>query len=94
MGLAPLLSMPATRRAPHVALAVWPGKAMSSLEPDVAFKDIPSPFPSEDAHRRAIHESREGANGILGEEASKLWREVAFSLPESCRTLLAEVLKG
>lgn len=93
MGIAPLLSMPPTRRAPYVALAVWPGEAVRSREPDVAFIDIPTPFATEQEHKQALHVTEAEVKGILGDEASESWREVAFSLPGACRPRLAGKLE-
>ena len=79
MGFAPFLSMPETRRAPYVCLALWPGQRTKTKEEGiVSFKDMPSRLAPEQ-HKKLIESTLEGVDDILGEERSKEY--VAFILP-------------
>jgi len=94
MGFAPLGCMPVTRRAPHVALAVWAGAKLNayrrSPEGVVGFIDAPV-LGANDAHldqdgQQSIWDSTMGrVRELLGdppEDDLKL-KDVAFCLPEA-----------
>ena len=88
MGFAPLGAMPATRRAPYVALALWGGDEENEFkrkrEVDLGFIDIPTRLTKEkyDATmKRTDKEVRELLNDPP-EDVVHL-RRVAFCLPRS-----------
>lgn len=82
LGLAPLFSMPATRRTPYLAIALWPGKPKKAKNAKdwVGFIDMPSKL-EPTAHRRALVKSTDTARAILGDDAGEHWRQVAFRFP-------------
>ena len=83
LGLAPLLSMPVTRRTPYVAIALWPGQAKKAKD-WVGFIDMPSKMAPK-AHGRALSNSARAASSILGDDAGEHWRKVAFRLSGEVR---------
>tara|TARA_B100001750_G_scaffold241194_1_gene252206 strand:- start:686 stop:1333 length:648 start_codon:yes stop_codon:yes gene_type:complete len=91
LGLAPMLSMPVTRRAPYVAIALWPGQQKKRKQPreDVGFIDMPSNLDSK-KHRALISASTKNANAILGDDAAEHWREVAFRFPPTLSRLIPD----
>jgi hypothetical protein len=82
MGFAALLSMPVTRRAPFVGIALWPGTAKEPDSETVAFKDIPSPFEDPEIHRQMLTEVRRGVRDLVGDEESQHLYQIAFRLPK------------
>lgn len=79
MGFAPFLSMPETRRAPYVCLALWPGQRTKTKEEGiVSFKDMPSRLPA-DQHKKLIDATLESVGEILGEDRSGEY--ITFILP-------------
>ena len=91
MGLAPLLSMPVTRRAPFPAIALWPGKPRkkSKKGESVSFGDIPSPFEGTE-HGAALSASTDRTRELMGLDDPEQgpWRSVAFCLsPEAAAHL-------
>jgi hypothetical protein len=81
MGLAPMLSMPATRRTPYVAVALWPGPPRKEKD-WVGFIDMPSGLET-DPHQRAFDSSGAVVSDILGDDGGTHWHEVAFRIPQS-----------
>jgi hypothetical protein len=78
MGFAPLMTMPITRRAPYVALAMWPGAARKANQDVVGFIDMPSHF---DDHKKLLGESKAAVEALLGEDPEHApWRSTAFAL--------------
>lgn len=92
MGFAPLGSMPVTRRAPYVALSLWPGgrdnphftKSPGDL---VSFADAPTNL-SKDAHDKLWETTARETRTMLGDPFDDVvWlRRVTFCLPESDTT--------
>ncbi len=81
MGLAPLLSMPQTRRAPYVAIAAWPGKQTLSTGDEVGFIDMPTKHLDDDERSELVRESSENVETYLGADPDEApWRDVAFCL--------------
>jgi hypothetical protein len=82
MGFAPLMSMPVTRRAPYVGLAVWPGPQKPNSKPTnaVGFIDIPLDL-STVQYQSSMESTKEKVKMLLGEDP-KHWRKVAFALPK------------
>ena len=99
MGFAPLGSMPVTRRAPFVAIAVWGGpklnpyKSRKMKTPDrpdeVGFVDMP-PLQPEAAYDSVWDATRKKVGELIAlpQEGSAL-PTVAFCLPSGCAPLLA-----
>lgn len=90
LGLAPMMGMPPTRRAPYVGLALWPGPPRTSNKSGkVDLKDVPSPLPKSQ-HKGVRDETRERVSALFGERFEKTeWQSLAFKLPaESCGPLL------
>lgn len=67
MGFAPLLTMPPTRRAPYVAIALWPGKARDPDQSSVDFKHIPSPIDDDDKRKAALDRVRADVRELVGD---------------------------
>lgn len=86
MGLAPLFSMPATRRAPYAGVALGPGAARVSRGGQVGFIDIPSGL-KEPERRKALRETSAFVNQVF-EEDPEPWRQIAFCLDERMGSLL------
>lgn len=80
MGLAPMMNMPTTRRAPHVALALWPGPAKKKKKSWVGFIDMPSEMRAP-AHEKALEQSVATVSEILDDDGGEHWRDVAFRIP-------------
>lgn len=91
LGLAPLFEMPVTRRAPFIALALWPGPRTTSKDRPVGFRDMPS---SHDAPRRKelIDKTQETVRGLMDPEDRAIeWERVTFRLPAAtCEALRLE----
>ncbi len=88
MGLAPMFAMPASRRAPYLALALWTGAADAHNESgEVGFVDMPSKL-EQSAHRRGLWNSMRSVDEILGADAGPHWRTIAFRFSESSTHLL------
>lgn len=84
MGLAPLLSMPPTRRAPFVGLALWPGVQSRNEGPSVDFHDIPLPLDLADddaARRQMFKQVKEKTTKLFAQTPERNWREISFCLP-------------
>ncbi len=80
LGMAPLLTMPLTRRAPYCAIALWPGSPRKEGEDRVGFIDMPSGLP-DDKHRQMLQSSTDTVRNLLGEEPKEApWRNVTFCL--------------
>lgn len=80
LGMAPLLTMPLTRRAPYCAIALWPGSPRKEGEDRVGFIDMPSGLPA-DKHRQMLQSSTDTVRNLLGEEPKEApWRNVTFCL--------------
>lgn len=89
MGFAPLGSMPVTRRAPYVAIAVWPGghenthPKYSSPEGKVGFVDCKMPDKDHD-YDHLWKQTRDEVCSLLASpppDDNRTLREVAFCLP-------------
>lgn len=98
MGLAPLGSMPATRRAPYVALVAWTGgrenEHWTKQKPgEVSLVDMPLPEGMSPAkYRTAFASTRRRVKrlkSVLREGAAEPY--VAFCLPAECGELLPDV---
>lgn len=93
MGFAPLGSMPVTRRAPYVAIALWAGghenQHKPSKRPDVGFVDFPVPM-EEPEHTAVWNETKNEVRRLLSDPAedAALLRRVAFCLPEDVAAAL------
>lgn len=91
MGFAPLGTMPATRRAPYVAVAAWAGGVANTImrvpsDGSIGFVNGPHPSPDDvEAHRRLLTQSDEKTRAILSRPPEDVvWlRKVAFLLPRS-----------
>lgn len=81
MGLAPLLSMPMTRRAPLVVLALWPGPPRpTSKGKGLSFMDMPSGLDAA-LHAEQLFRSTEMTERALGESPKTApWRRVTFCI--------------
>ena len=82
MGLAPLLSMPPTRRAPFVGLALWAGNATHDANRStVDFHDIPNPIKLE-KRPEAFERVRRTVDELMGNRKDEVdWRKISFALP-------------
>lgn len=96
MGLAPLGTMPATRRAPYVCIAAWTGGHENAfrkrVEPVVHFLDVDlSPYRlSSERYKRLRKESEKATAAILFDDSASNYRNVAFRLSAAAsRTLSA-----
>jgi len=96
MGLAPLGTMPVTRRAPHFAIVVWGGPHLNPHLPKtdrVGVASAPTGL-SKAAHKRLMKTTDERVRELLTEPAEdRVWlRQIAFILQrevhESARDLL------
>lgn len=92
MGFAPLLSMPATRRAPYVALALWPGDPREgSKRVRLSFNDMPSHHEQE-THDDLFDKTTALSTTLLGEvPAEAPWRKTTFAFEQEHAVLLAAV---
>lgn len=95
MGLAPLGSMPATRRAPYVGLAAWPGGLVNPFwtKPTpgrVGLVNMPLPGKMNEEAYASAYEKTERDVRLLKEslEEGAARPDVAFCLPPSCRERL------
>lgn len=95
MGLAPLGSMPAMRRAPYVALAAWTGPLANDFWTTptpgrVGLVNMPLPGTwTADAYKKVYDATKKDVRDLkrtLGEGAAR--PDVAFCLPTSCRERL------
>lgn len=99
MGLAPLGTMPATRRAPYVALVAWTGghenehwTKRTPGEVGLVNMRLPSSLAPIDKYRAAFQTTRDTVKEIkaaLAEGAAE--PNVAFCLPADCAEMLADV---
>ncbi len=100
MGFAPLLTMPLPRRAPYVAIALWPGAAREGNDGDtVGFIDMPSnEFPD---RKKMLKESgvvgRGDIHGLRVRKTSRFTAQrpgptVALQMPRQHITTLGEHL--
>lgn len=98
MGLAPLGEMPVTRRAPHVALVVWPGAHLNEhpkpkrSETEVGLTSCPLPkhLLERDAYKLAWDRTRSDVAAALAYPKEATARpHIAFSLHEDMRRILA-----
>jgi hypothetical protein len=88
MGFGPFSTMPATRRAPYVCLATWPGghdnpRRKKYREPVVDFLDSALPRPLTDGEYRSMWDASVARTGeILSEQqdSPSFYRQVAFRL--------------
>lgn len=79
MGLAPLLTMPITRRAPYVAIAAWPGSARKPDVDAVGFGDMPSGLG--DRHKPTLSRTRALTREMLADDPDRdVLGEIAFCL--------------
>ena len=94
MGLAPLVTMPITRRSPHTCLALWPGKPSNSrrfkrAEDGVLdFLDTQHQLPDA-AHQQIMKKSQDATGELMKSPTDDVrhYRHVAFVLPRgSCGT--------
>ena len=98
MGLAPLGTMPATRRAPYTSVIVWPGgrdnpHKESRTDGVVGFIDGNHGL-SKDAFETTLAETSDATRRVLrtdGEKSKELYR-IAFTLPASVRPILEPLL--
>lgn len=81
MGLAPLLSMPVTRRAPYVAIAAWPGEPQDPAASETAFIDMNSDL-DEALHRTKLKQTQSLTRTMLAGDAhaKHALRKIAFCL--------------
>jgi hypothetical protein len=94
MGLAPLGSMPVTRRAPYVALFVWPGKHANPHRPEpqpkpsVSVVDMPPGVQPADYHD-VFKKSQDSTKALLDQTMDgPLGTKMTFRLESSVRGLL------
>lgn len=79
MGLAPLLTMPLTRRAPFVAIAAWPGGPKKPATDTVGFGDMRSNLG--DQHKATFAKTRDLSSQMLADDPDKAQLgEIAFCL--------------
>lgn len=83
MGLAPLLTMPVTRRAPFVAIAAWPGTSRKPTAKVVGFIDMPDD--SDEAEHAAKIASTEikTARHLAGDPDADILKRIAFRFSSS-----------
>jgi hypothetical protein len=95
MGLAPLGTMPVTRRAPHTCIAAWTGghqnKFRRTKDPVVHFLDVDLTGYRLDAdkYKRRTVASKEATAAILLNDKASYYRNVAFRLSASVKDQLA-----
>ncbi len=89
MGFAPLGSIPVTRRAPYVALALWPGDRDNpyfdkSPQGLVSFADAKTDFPQETHDKLWDTSAKESREMLQDPFDDVVWmRRVTFCLPEA-----------
>jgi len=97
LGLAPLGTMPVTRRAPYVVLVVWPGGFANRFRPAAArtvasLSDMPADaWPNEAAYSKTEAETKELRADIIATDAGSADGaddRVTFSLGPAARSAL------
>lgn len=92
MGLGPLGSMPITRRAPYMAIALWPGGQENPFRQEprkrVSLADMPHSLPRDihDTYWRRTEENK--ARYLDGQSEGSARPRVTFCLPVSVRSLI------
>jgi hypothetical protein len=92
MGLGPLGTMPLTRRAPYVAIALWPGGQENPFRQEprkrVSLADMPHSL-TEEVHATFWEKTEENkARYLAGQEEGAARPRVTFCLPSSVRPLI------
>lgn len=90
MGLAPLFTMPVTRRSPYMGIALWPGPPGKEEQEEVGLIDTPTPH-MDKGQRRKTFRTTEGLvkKFFDSDDEMVFWREVSFCLR---RDLTAPIL--
>lgn len=78
MGLAPLLTMPVTRRAPFVAIAAWPGPPRKPNAKFVGFIDMPDDSDEAEHASKLKHTEARTAEHLAGDPDADILKRVAF----------------
>lgn len=92
MGLAPLGTMPLTRRAPYVSIVLWPGGQENPYRQEprkrVSLADMPHSL-SEDVHDSYWRQTEENkARYLEGQDEGAARPRVTFCLPKEVRSLI------
>lgn len=104
LGMAPLLTMPAPRRAPYAALALWPGPSRSPAGDQAAqaaqktrtalgITDIPTPYADRAQHEEMLAATEADVAQVFG-GATKPWRKITFCLDARHQVAVEAALKG
>ena len=65
MGMAPIFTMPGTRRTPYACLALWPGRKRFKKPGALSFNDMPSRL-DESAHKEMIEATKKDVAKFYG----------------------------
>lgn len=80
MGLGPLFSLPVTRRAPYLGLALWPGPPRRREGcTGVSFYDIRHGLPK-DTRESYRERTTKRVNELMGTDKEMSWRDITFRL--------------
>jgi hypothetical protein len=97
MGLAPLGTMPATRRAPYTCIAAWTGgrdnRFKKKIEPLVHFLDVDLTGYrlTSDRYKRLRKDSEKLTAGLLFDDSASHYRNVAFRLSAASAQALSKL---
>lgn len=80
MGLAPLLTMPITRRAPFVALAAWTGPPRKPTAKFVGFIDMPDDGDEREHAAKIASTEIKTAQHLIGDPDADILKRIAFRL--------------
>ena len=98
MGLAPLGTMPVTRRAPHLAIVVWGGPHLNLHLPRTARVGVASAPTglNKVEHRRLMKITDERVRELLTESAEdRVWlRQIGFILQREGLESVRDLLEG